>query len=77
MLKNITLSAEEELIEASRLKARQHKTTLNQLFRDWLVSYTGDKEKRAAQLEAYRALRKNMRRVKIDRKYTREELNAR
>lgn len=77
MLKNITLSADAELIEEVRLKARQQKTTLNQLFRDWIVSYVNDKSVRQARLEVYRTLRKDLRRIKIDRRYTREERNAR
>ena len=39
MDKNITLSAQEQLIEKARLKARQEKKSLNTLFRSWLKSY--------------------------------------
>jgi len=35
-MKNITLSADENLIEQARAQARNRKTTLNQLFREWL-----------------------------------------
>jgi hypothetical protein len=51
-MKNITLSADEKLIEEAREAARAQKTTLNQLFRDWLVEIAGrrDREKRAASL---------------------------
>lgn len=35
-MKNVTLSAEEELIEQARQIARAKHTTLNQAFRDWL-----------------------------------------
>ena len=38
-MKNITLSADEELIDAAREKARAERTTLNQAFRDWLAEY--------------------------------------
>jgi hypothetical protein len=37
-MKSITLSADESLIEQARMAARARKTTLNQLFRDWLAS---------------------------------------
>jgi hypothetical protein len=36
-VKNITLSAEERLIVRARAVAQQRATTLNQLFREWLV----------------------------------------
>lgn len=39
MLKNITLSADEHLIELAREKARKQKQTLNVLFREWLAQY--------------------------------------
>lgn len=40
MLKNITFSADEHLIEKARKKAMENNTTLNELFRKWLLSYT-------------------------------------
>ncbi len=40
-VKNITLSAEEDLIERARLRAAKQKTTLNAAFRDWLRRYAG------------------------------------
>jgi hypothetical protein len=42
MLKNITLSADEKLIELARKKAMNHNTTLNELFRKWLAAYSID-----------------------------------
>jgi len=39
-MRNITLSADEDLIESARRKAESEKTTLNNLFRGWLSSYT-------------------------------------
>ena len=38
-LRNITLSAEEELIDRARKKADARKTTLNNEFRVWLAKY--------------------------------------
>ncbi len=35
-MKNITLSADENVIEQARAVARSQKKTLNQAFRDWL-----------------------------------------
>jgi hypothetical protein len=39
-MKNITLSADEDLIEAARARARAEHTTLNEQFRRWLGEYT-------------------------------------
>lgn len=38
-MKNITLSAEDSLIEAARLQAKEENTTLNEQFRLWLAQY--------------------------------------
>ncbi len=38
-MKNITLSADERLIEAARERARAEHTTLNEQFRLWLAEY--------------------------------------
>ena len=38
-MRNITLSADEELIEAARDRARAEHTTLNEVFRRWLADY--------------------------------------
>lgn len=39
MLKNITLSADEQLIKKAREKAQRENTTLNENFRKWLKRY--------------------------------------
>ena len=44
-MKNITLSADEALIEEARVMARARKTTLNALFRDWLAGIAGQQER--------------------------------
>ena len=38
-MKNITLSADEKLIQTARERARAEHTTLNELFRNWLKDY--------------------------------------
>jgi hypothetical protein len=38
-MKNITLSADESLIEAARERARAEQTTLNEQVRRWLAAY--------------------------------------
>lgn len=40
-MKNITLSADETLIEHARAYAQAHGTTVNQLIRDYLAQVTG------------------------------------
>jgi len=51
-MKNITLSADETLIEEARAAARAQKSSLNQLFREWLAELAGrrDREKQLAEL---------------------------
>ena len=41
-MKNITLSAEDTLIEQARALARLRGTTLNEEFRKWLASYSSE-----------------------------------
>lgn len=73
-MKNITLSADENLIEAARRRAVAQHTTLNAQFRLWLVDYVGQ-EKRAAQ--AMRTVREVQGKLRVGRKLTREEMNER
>lgn len=74
-MKNITLSADENVIEQARSVARSQKKTLNQAFREWLDEYTS----RASGIREYRALMKDLERtgVRAGRKFTREEMNER
>ncbi|MCC6712012.1 MAG: hypothetical protein IT344_01490 [Candidatus Dadabacteria bacterium] len=51
MHKNITFSAEEELIKKARKKAQREHTTLNTEFREWLKRYVGT-DKRVVDLES-------------------------
>ena len=74
LVKNITLSADEHLIEQAREVARAQHTTLNAAFREWLEQYSG----RARWLQEYNALMERTKKyIKVDRKYTREEMNER
>ena len=73
-MKNITLSAEEHLIEQARQTARAQHKTLNAAFREWLEQYTA----REGDVEAYDRLMKRLRgNVVSGRKFTREEMNER
>ena len=44
-MKNITFSADEKLVERARDIARSRKSTLNQLFREWLADLAGQQER--------------------------------
>jgi hypothetical protein len=72
-MKNITLSADEGLIERAREQARARHTTLNQLFRDWLKNFT-EEEERTRKIDN---LFSQLDRVDAGGKFSREEMNAR
>jgi len=72
-MKNITLSADEELLAQARDLARQRKSSLNQLFRDWLAELAGQKERE----ERLHLLEVRLRYAQAGRKFTREEMNGR
>lgn len=73
-MKNITLSADDDLIQAARRKAASEHTTLNEQFRRWLADYVGRKRQAA---EAARVMRELQGRLHVGRKLTREEMNER
>jgi hypothetical protein len=73
-MKNITLSADEGLIEQARRVARSENTTLNAAFRDWLKQYGA----RAGRGAAFRALMLRLKHVDPgDRHFSRDEMNER
>jgi hypothetical protein len=73
LVKNITLSADEHLIEEARETARAQHTTLNAAFREWLVEFSA----RKARMQEYDALMERLSYFKVDRKFTRDEMNER
>lgn len=78
MMKNITFSAKDELIEAARAQAKKENKSLNDLFREWLDDYVEQEEAEQRKQRAD-AFLESVRRFsfKSDRKYTREEMNER
>jgi hypothetical protein len=73
-MKNVTLSADEELIEAARERARAEHTTLNDQFRIWLRDYA----RRDERMADYDRLMQELRgKVRIGHKLSRDELNER
>lgn len=73
-MKNITLSADDSLIEQARQTARAQHKTLNQAFREWLEQYARPDSDHA---DEYEALMKRLSYVKAGRKFTRQEMNER
>ena len=73
MLKNVTLSADESLIERARQRAEAENTTLNAEFRRWLVQYA-DRPKDAAN---FRVLMAHLSYARPGKVFTREDLNER
>ncbi len=74
-MKNITLSADEVLIEAAREQARLENTTLNEQFRLWLATYA----QRRRSADVAMALLDEMRQYAGTggRKFSRDEMNER
>jgi hypothetical protein len=72
-MKNITLSADESLIERARLVARSQHKTLNTAFREWLEHFTSQ----AGNAEEFDALMTRLRHVKAGRRFSRDEMNER
>lgn len=73
MLKNITLSADEELIRKAREKASRERTTLNATFRRWLRQYVN----RSTRTTDYHAFMDSLNYAEPGRKFSREELHER
>jgi hypothetical protein len=72
-MKNITLSADEQLIEAARRRAQAEHTTLNEQFRKWLESYTRRASRADAALAVIKELQSKARTG--GRKFSRDEMN--
>ena len=73
-MKNITLSADEALIEAARERARAENTTLNEQFRRWLADYARAQERMQRYDEVMTELRGKL---EVGRKVSRDEMNER
>ena len=74
-MKNITLSADEALIESARQRAAKENTMLNEQFQRWLADYVGRQRQAERAMAAIDAVAEV-----IDtggRKFTREEMNER
>jgi hypothetical protein len=72
-VKNITLSADESLIEQARLVAQAQHKILNTAFREWLEQCAAH----AGGGAAVDALMRRLRHVRSSGPYTKDELNER
>lgn len=73
-MKNITLSADEDLIEQARKTAKEQHKTLNLAFREWLEDYVA---KSGSVAEYDQLMQRLRRRVRSHGPYTRDEMNER
>jgi hypothetical protein len=71
-VKNITLSADEELITQAREFMRSQNRTLNDAFREWLASLSAQRR-----LQDFDEFTSKMRHIKLGGPYTRDEMNER
>ncbi len=71
MKKNITLSAEEDIIQSARERAANENTTLNAEFRRWLEKYA----LRSQNAQEYLSLMSRFAYVDAGRNFSRDELN--
>jgi hypothetical protein len=73
-MKNITLSADESLIEAARARARAEQTTLNEQFRRWLEHYA----QTTGRMQRYESVMQSLRgRLQVGAKLGRDAMNER
>jgi hypothetical protein len=72
-MKNITLSADEQLIEQARLLAKSQHKTLNAMFREWLEQFTAQ----GGGTQEFDALMKRLKHVQAGRRFSRDEMNER
>ena len=73
LVKNITFTADEHVIEQAREVARSRHTTLNVAFREWLAEYTRQRDVVAE----YDALMERLGGRQTNGPYTRDEMNER
>lgn len=72
-MKNITLSADEALIEQARLLAKSRHKTLNALFREWLEQFTAQ----SGGTQEFDSLMRRLKHVRAGRRFSRDEMNER
>ena len=76
LMRNITLSATDQLIDQARDKARAQGVTLNDEFRKWLASYVQAADGQSA-VNRFRSVMQALPQADAGRSFTREEMNER
>ena len=72
-MKNVTLSADDDLIEQARAVARAQRKTLNAAFREWLRDFV----RQAGSGQEFDSVMKRLDYVNAGRHYSRDEMNER
>ena len=74
-MKNITLNADEHLLEAAHKYAAVENATLNAKFRQWLEDYTQRQQRADDEMAFIEAMSRKY--PLCDRKFTRDKINER
>jgi hypothetical protein len=72
-VKNITFSADDDLIEQARNVAKTHRKTLNDAFREWLTHFVAQ----AGSVQEFDSLMSRFQHIRATRHFSRDELNER
>ena len=72
-MKNITLSADDHLIEQARMVAKSQHKTLNTAFREWMEQFTAAN----GTAQEFDALMRRLRHIEAGRRFSRDEMNER
>jgi Family of unknown function (DUF6364) len=72
-MNNITLRADQDLIEKARAVARSQHKTLNAAFREWLEQFTHQ----AGSAQEFDSLMQRLQHIQPGRRFSRDELNER
>ena len=73
MIKNITLTADEAIIQQARRRAVVENTTLNEPFREWLKQYA----EQPAASDRFTAVMEQLQHIQAGRSFTRLQMNER
>ena len=73
IMKNITLSADEGLLQQARRRAGAEHRTLNDIFRQWLDQYVSQ----STASDTYDTMMKRLDHVSAGRKFSREQMHER
>jgi len=76
-MKNITLSADEDLIDSVRAYAQSHGTTLNDLLRDYMKVLASPRDRKEVAAEFARLAREKAGCSEVGWKFNREEAHQR